>query len=325
MRRRERILVVDEDPDVRNLLAEQILRPLGYSVVLAADVSVAINQALRFAPDLIIASLTLPGLSGKDLLVVLHSQGLQVPVLVTAEEGCEADAIQAFRLGASDYLVKPLRETEVVAALERAVKEVHLRNEREQLSQLLSEKNLQLSRRVRELTTLYGIGKMVTSITDHNELFDKLMEGCIYVTEADIGWMVLEEDTKNQIVLRAQRNLPEDFAVGLGKPWKDGVSSLVMISGQPLLLHGEGLKQSRLGRFCNAAILEPIVARNQSIGILCVARRHDEPFTERDQAMLSAVSDYASISLINARLFEELENRAALLSQRIEEKDDDGD
>jgi len=110
---RERVLVVDEDPDVLDLVERQVLEPMGYVVATAGDAGAAIQQALNFSPDLIIASLILPGLSGKDLLVALRSQGMDVPMLVTAPEGMEADAIQAFRLGARDYLVKPLREAEV--------------------------------------------------------------------------------------------------------------------------------------------------------------------------------------------------------------------
>jgi DNA-binding response OmpR family regulator len=118
-RQGDRILVVDEDPGVLDLLGNQVLIPLGYRVETESEGSRAIERAFSYNPDLIIASLTVPGLSGKDLLVALRSQGMEVPVLVTATEGREEDAIQAFRLGAMDYLVKPLRETEVVAALER--------------------------------------------------------------------------------------------------------------------------------------------------------------------------------------------------------------
>ena len=119
--RLERILVVDEDPDTLDLLARQILKPQGYQVATASEAGSAIQKALQFGPDMIIASLTLPGLSGKDLLVALRAQGTDVPMLVTAKKGMEADAIQAFRLGAHDYLVKPLREAEVIAALERVI------------------------------------------------------------------------------------------------------------------------------------------------------------------------------------------------------------
>src|SRR3990172_7399007 len=295
---RERVLVVDEDPDVLDLVERQVLEPMGYVVATAGDAGAAIQQALNFSPDLIIASLILPGLSGKDLLVALRSQGMDVPMLVTAPEG---------------------REAEGVAAVERSLNDVRMRHERTQLADELAESNRQLERRVRELTTLYGIGKAVTSTTNQNQLFAKLMEGSQYVTEADLGWLLLQEETSDQLVLRAQKNLPPALAAKLHQPWDDGVSSLVMLSGEALSIHGEGLGQFKLARFGKAALLAPIKARDQAIGVICVARQESRPFGEREQAMLEAVADYASISLVNARLFQVLEARASALQQALEQ------
>ncbi|MBM3120952.1 MAG: response regulator [Chloroflexi bacterium] len=316
---RGRVLVVDDDPDVLDLLARQVLQPLGYLVQTADDGGAAIQHALNFAPDLIVASLTLPGLSGKDLLVALRSQGMEVPMLVTAPEGMEAAAIQAFRLGARDYLVKPLREAEVVSAVERALGEVRLRNERHLLAEQLGESNRELERRVRELTTLYGIGKAVTSTTNQSQLFTKLVDSSLYVTEADLGWVLLIEDRSKQLVLRAQRNLPPAVAAKLHHPWDDGVSSLVMLSGETLNIYGEGLTKFKMARMGKAALIAPIKVRDQVIGVICVARQEHRPFSERSQAMLEAVADYASISLVNARLFQALEERARRLQKAIED------
>jgi two-component system NtrC family sensor kinase len=316
---RGRVLVVDDDPDVLDLLARQVLQPLGLNVSTADDGGAAIQQALNFSPDLIIASLTLPGLSGKDLLVALRSQGMEVPMLVTAPEGMEADAVQAFRLGARDYLVKPLREAEVVSAVERALGEVRLRNERHQLAEQLADSNRELGRRVRELTTLYGIGKAVTSTTHQSQLFSKIMESSLYVTEANMGWILLKDDRSEQLILRAQRNLPPALATKMHQPWDDGVSSLVMLSGETLNIYGDGLAQFKLARFGKAALIVPIKVRDQQIGIVCVARQEHRPFSERNQAMLEAVADYASISLVNARLFQALEARAQQLQRAIDQ------
>jgi two-component system NtrC family sensor kinase len=316
---RGRVLVVDDDPDILDLLSRQILQPMGYVVATADDGGAAIQHALNFAPDLIVASLTLPGLSGKDLLVALRSQGMEVPMLVTAPEGMEADAVQAFRLGARDYLVKPLREAEVVSAVERALSDVRMRNERHHLAEQLAESNRELERRVRELTTLYGIGKAVTSTTNQSQLFTKLVESSLFVTEADMGWVLLSEDKSQSLVLRAQRNLPPTLAAKMHQVWDDGVSSLVMLSGETLSIYGEGLAQFKLARFGKAALIAPIKVRDQPIGVISVARQEHRPFSERNQAMLEAVADYASISLVNARLFQALEARAQRLQRVIEE------
>ena len=311
----ERVLVVDEDPYVVDLLTREVLKPLGFELTAAEDAGSAIRAAVNFGPDLIIASLTLPGLSGKDLLVALRSQGIEVPMIVTAPEGMEADAIQAFRLGARDYLVKPLREAEVVASVERVINEIRLRNEHDRLTEQLAESNRMLERRVHELTTLFGLGKTVTSTTHQGQLFSKLMEGCLFVTSADMGWLVLQKEKSDQLVLRAERNLPPLEAEKIHQAWDDGVSSLVLLSGEALAIHGEGLSKFRLAEYGKAALMAPIKAKDRPFGVIGVARKEAVPFTERQQVMLEAISDYASISLVNARLFQALEERA----QRLEE------
>jgi two-component system NtrC family sensor kinase len=238
-------------------------------------------------------------------------------MIVTAPEGMEADAIQAFRLGARDYLVKPLREAEVVASVERALMEIRLRKEHDHLTEQLAESNRQLERRVRELTTLFGLGKTVTSTTNQPQLFSKLMEGSLYITDADLGWVLLKRESDDQLVLRAERHLPPTMAAKMHQVWDDGVSSLVLLSGEALILHGEGLRTSRIAELGKSALLVPITVRDQPIGVICVARETREAFTERHKLMLEAVADYASISLVNARLFQALEKRAQQLEQEI--------
>jgi two-component system NtrC family sensor kinase len=184
---RERVLLVENDPEISDLIARQTLQPLGYKVEVVGGAAPAIQEAVRFVPDVILANLNLPGLSGKDLLVALSSQGLDVPIIVIAHKGMEGDVIQAFRLGAADYLGWPVREAEVVAAVERVLKQVRAKRERETLARQLKQTNQELQRRVRELTTIFAIGKAVTSITDPRILLEKIVEGAVYVTEADSG------------------------------------------------------------------------------------------------------------------------------------------
>ena len=131
---RERVLLVESDPEISDLIARQTLQPMGYQVQLARLASNAIQEAARFAPDIIITNIKLPDLSGKDLLIALTSQGVDAPVIIIAQKGMEGDLIQAFRLGAADYLLWPAREAEIVSAVERVLKQVRSRRERETLA-----------------------------------------------------------------------------------------------------------------------------------------------------------------------------------------------
>lgn len=314
----ERILVADSDPTNSELIVRQTLRPMGYKVHVVRTAGEAIQQAITFSPDIIIANLNLPDLSGKDLLVALTSQGIAVPVIVIANRGAEYDLIQAFRLGASDYLISPIREAEVISAVERVLKQMRARRERERLEKQLNQTNQELQQRVRELTTIYSIGKAVTSITDQPLLFDRIVEGAVYISGADSGWLMLRQENKNSFTLNAQLNLPEQYAEKLNQPWDDGISSLVSLSGESLSIHGEPLKRFKISRLAQALLVIPIKAKKEVVGLLVVARTTPKPFGPNTQALLEAVADYASISLVNARLFRALEERARSLQKSAE-------
>lgn len=314
----ERILVVENDPEIGDLIARQTLQPSGYRALVVGDGAQAIQEAVRFSPDIIIANLSLPGFSGKDLLVALSSQGIEVPIIVVAGKGMESDVIQAFRLGASDYITWPVREAEVLSAVERVIKQVRARREREMLSRQLKQTNQELQRRVRELTTIFAIGKAVTSITDQRTLFDKIIDGAVYVTEADSGWFLTRDESQKNFVLAAHRNLPKSIAEKIGQVWDDGISSLVALSGEALSIHGEPLKRFKVARLGQSALVVPVKVKKEVVSLLVVVRQAPQPFGTSNQTLLEAVADYASISLVNARLFKALEERAKTAQQAAE-------
>ena len=314
----ERILVVEGDPEVSDLIASQALQPLGYQVRVVDTASEAIKQAMLFSPHLVLTSLDLPDLSGKDLIVALSSQGLKMPIILIAEEGNEGDIIQSFRLGATDYLQSPVREAELVSVVERALKQTRAPREREQLARQVKEKNDELKQRLRELTTIFAIGKAVTSITNQSTLFDRIIEGAVYVTNADRGWLLIREAGGKAFILRAYRHLPGNLADKLNQPWDDGISSLVALSGESLNIHGDPIKRFPIARLGRSALVIPVKVHQETIGLLIVMRKENVPFTSSDQTMLEAVADYASISLANARLFRELEERARSLQKAMD-------
>ncbi len=306
----ERILIVENDPDKSDLIARQALKPFGYRIRIVDNAAKAIQESAKFSPDLLIVNINLPGLSGKDLLVALSSQGVEVPVIVMSDEGMEDDVIQAFRLGAADYLKRPLREAEIVSAVERALKQVRERKERRKLAKRLEKTNRELKRRVRDLTTIFNIGKTVTSVTDQRALFERIVKGAVIVSEADSGWLHLRKGNGRAFVLSAFENLPASIGSKVDQQWDDGISSLVALSGEPLSIYGEPLNKFRVARLGKAALVIPVKAQEEVVGVLVMVRKKPTPFDADNQAMLEVVSDYASISLMNTRLFRALEERA---------------
>lgn len=318
MSSRERILLVENDPEISDLIARQTLQAVGYQVQVSRSASQAIQSSTHFSPDIIITNLNLPDLSGKDLLVALNSQGVIAPVIVIAYKGMEGDLVQAFRLGATDYLLWPMREAEVVAAVERVLKQVRARRERETLARQLKQTNDELQQRVRELTTIFAIGKAVTSITNQRELFEKVVEGAVYVSEADCGWLLLREEHNKIFRLVAQRNLPKSITSKMNQPWDDGISSLVALSGETLSISGEPITRFKISQIGQSALVVPVKLRKEVVGLLVVVRKASRPFSPSNRTLLEAVADYASISLVNAQLFRVLEERARSLQQAAE-------
>lgn len=306
----EKILIVENDPDVSDLIGRQALQPLGYEISVASDGPSAIKQAIQFQPDVILANLNLPGLGAKDLLVALSSQGLSVPVIVLAEKGQEQHVIQTFRLGAFDYLMLPAREAEVVSAVERSLAQTREARERANLEAKLKQANAELQRRVRELTTIFSVGRAVLSVTDQRVLFEKIVEAVVQVTEADLGWLMLKDEKSKTFLLAAHRGLPDAWAKKAGQPLDDGISALVAMSAETLEIHGAPLAKFKVASLGKAALVVPIKVQNEAIGLMTVVRKTERAFSQGEQTILEAIADYASISLVNARLFRALSQTA---------------
>ena len=312
----DRILLIENDPRISDLISRQTLIPTGYSVEVVADSNAAVKQALLAPPDLIIADLNLPGLSAKDLLVALAAQGVKTPLLVIANKGQEQEIIQAFRLGAADYLLWPARDAEVLSAVERVLSRVHETRDRQQLDLKLNEANQEVDRKVRELTAIVNLGKALVSIADQRALFQKIVDSALQVSDADIAWLLIREDDSKQFLLMAQRGLPDVWAKRRSKSLDDGISGLVALSGETLSISGEPLLKFRIASLGGAACAVPIKVQQEVIGMLVVVRKEARSFEKIEQILLEAVGDYASISLVNARLFHALNSSAQAAVKR---------
>lgn len=314
----DRILVVESDPATSDFVGRQALAGAGYPVQVAADAASAIIMAMQETPDLILVDITLPDLSGKDLLIALAAQGVQAPVIVFAQRGKEADLIQTFRLGAVDCLLLPAREAEIINTVNRALNHVHERREGERLSQQLQEANRELQARLREFSTAVAMGKGLASITGLPDLFEQLLERGVRITQADYAWFLYREEAARPFLLAAQHNLPPELGAGLNQPWDDGISTLVARSGETLAVHGEQLKRFKIAQLGLAVMILPVKTGKQVDGLLVLVRRLPTPFSAPEQRMLEALVDYAALALANARQLNVVEARAQALQRQAE-------
>jgi len=306
---RERILIVESDPAISHHLTSQALEPAGYVVNVVKDAGKAIITLKDKATDAVIADLDLPGLSGKDFLVATNAQGFEIPVIVLTQSHAEVDVLQAFRLGAADYISWPARDTEVINVIERVLKLVRVRKERARLAEQLQGSNQELQKRVNELTNLLTLGQAFTSITSLPLLLDEIIQRSVKLTLCDLGWLVMRREPKDQFSLEACVNLPPSLVKGLHQIWEDQVGAMVAMSGEALSIHGEALHQFKIAALGQAALIVPIKMNKNVLGLITVMRTRATPFSSGDHALVEAIADYASIALVNAHIFGTMNDR----------------
>lgn len=116
------ILVVDDESSLR-LTLSLLLQKGGYSVITASDGREALSRLQDRSYDLMFMDLNMPGMSGIDLLVEVHRQKPKLPVLILTAHGTLETAIQAVRLGARDYLIKPAEPEFILARMAEILNE----------------------------------------------------------------------------------------------------------------------------------------------------------------------------------------------------------
>lgn len=314
---KDKILVIENSLEDRDLIARQALKPLGHEVRTAELVSSGIQLARTYKPDLIITNLSLPDLSGKDLLVALRAQNIDTPVVLVANVGQEQDVIQAFHLGAADVIRKPLREAEIVATAERALQSVRTRREREQLVDSLQAANAGLKRRIRDLNILVTVGKGINASANMQELFDIILDGAASLSGAQRTYFLVRASQK-QYLLAAYRNLPKSLAGFLHRPFDDGISSLVVASGKPVRMHGAALQKFKIASLGKSVLVVPVRTVNETIALLVSIRTADRPFGQAEEDLLQAVADYAGIAIANLRRLGALEEKAEKLRDALD-------
>ena len=121
----ERILVVDDEPDILEIV-EYNLREAGYVVATARDGASALAAVKRQTPDLILLDVMLPDISGMEICKRLRRdpETSAIPILMVTAKGQEIDRVVGFEIGADDYVVKPFSPRELIlrvgAVLRRA-------------------------------------------------------------------------------------------------------------------------------------------------------------------------------------------------------------
>ncbi|MGC8624553.1 MAG: response regulator [Phycisphaerae bacterium] len=199
MARKKKILVVDDERDLVELIGVNLLRQ-GYEGLFAYDGQVGLEMARKLLPDLILLDLMMPGLTGQEVATRLKGdpQTANIPILMLTARGEETDIIVGLSLGADDYVTKPFSMKVLMARITAVLRRKTAAAEAGQ--QILSngpmvidEARYEVTLAGRVITVTPTEFKLLTALTlargrvlSRDQLIDRVRGAEIYVTDRAI-------------------------------------------------------------------------------------------------------------------------------------------
>ncbi|TVR08085.1 MAG: DNA-binding response regulator [Salinarimonadaceae bacterium] len=112
-----RLLVVDDDRDLRETLAEQLALYDEFQVASAENATEAMGHVKKERVDLAIMDVGLPDLDGREAVKLMRRDGFRSPIIMLTGQGSDADTVQGLEAGANDYVVKPFKFAVLLARI----------------------------------------------------------------------------------------------------------------------------------------------------------------------------------------------------------------
>ncbi len=133
----EKLLIVDDEPDMLKLLSMIIREKTNYETVTTNNPLEALELAKQGGFDLVIADLKMPGLDGMELLELIQKEDEDIPVIIITAYGTVESAMETMRKGAFDFITKPFRKEQMLYTVDKALKWQRLQRENKMLKERL--------------------------------------------------------------------------------------------------------------------------------------------------------------------------------------------
>lgn len=316
------VLIVDDEDCLRQTFAD-ILQAEGYTVFTAGDAETARAQLETGTIDVVVTDIVMPGRSGVELLREMRQAAPDVVFLMITGDPAVSTATDALRLGALDYLSKPVRRADLCRAVARAAQEKAARDSYRQRVEQNDRQRVRLENTVqaqgRELASAYEFIKELAVLTSLEETLETIVRRVAQRLRCRRVSILLKEDTSDDLVLRAAVGVPYELIntarVKVGQPICGTVfaerkpcicnnvstGTLSSVSGQPAQdpLLSESTRRYRV------YVSLPIMAaspspRSYALGVLNATERDgDLPFAPEDLRAVEYMADAAAVAIHN--------------------------
>src|SRR5438874_774828 len=298
-----KILVVDDEAELKNALVEA-LSAQSFEVRGFTNGAHALSALQHEAFDVILSDLMMPEMDGITMVEKALEIDPHLVAIIMTGQGTIQTAVDAMKIGAFDYVLKPFRLATLLPTLTRAIKSRRLRLE-----------NMQL----RETVAIYELCQTIALTLDQQTLISKLADAALQQTEADEVSILLPNTTGDALYVAAVRGKNRQRLIGERVPLEESISGWVVREREPLLLTGE-VNDARFHSLwphpeIKSAISIPMQVGNKLIGTLNInAVDRARPFTLGQMKALTILASTAAAALESASLYRQL--RAAEANYR---------
>ncbi|MBI4208345.1 MAG: response regulator [Deltaproteobacteria bacterium] len=293
-----RILVADDEESVRTML-ELALKDEGYQTDVAVDGADAVQKIAAQNFSVVVTDIRMPIKDGIEVLEMAKKVNSETEVIMMTGYASLETAKDAVRLGAYEYLIKPLPNIkELMKIVHRAVEKQLLANQNRQLMKALHKK-------VHELNVFYEISQSVNYLLDYQQLIHLMMTSLQKVIDCDVVASCVSEQDRAEIHVYLSRPASSEEMI-------DQIKEKVLISskgsfGKSLAMKKidvsvEVLKKSGEREIGPIQKLEsfldlPLVIQGQTMGVIHVASERANAFSEESAILLKTIANQMSESM----------------------------
>jgi two-component system cell cycle sensor histidine kinase/response regulator CckA len=291
-----KIIVVDDELELKNILVEA-LSAQGFEVTSCNSGQQALEELRHKEFDLLLTDLMMPEMDGIALLEAAAMIDPHLIGIMMTGQGSIQTAVDAMKLGAFDYILKPFRMQSVMPVLTRAINTRRLRME-----------NLQL----RETVAIYGLCQTISFTLDPQTVLSRLADAALQQSDADEVSILLPTNDGKELYVAAVRGEKRERLLGERIPLQQSISSWVARERLPLILNGKVQDERFVALWPRAdirsAVSVPMQVANKLVGIinLNVINRL-RPFTLGQMKALTILSSTAAAALESASLYAQLQ------------------
>jgi two-component system, cell cycle sensor histidine kinase and response regulator CckA len=287
-----KILVVDDEVELKNVLVEA-LTSQGYEATgfTAGENALAALRDETF--DLLLTDLMMPGVDGIALIREAVQVDPNLICIMMTGQGTIQTAVDAMKMGAFDYVLKPFRLQTVLPVLTRAMNTRHLRLE-----------NVQL----REAVAIHELSETIAFTLDPQTVLSKLADGALAQSAADEVSILLPSGDGTELYVAAVRGEKRERLLGERIPFQESISSWVARERTPVILNGEVEDERFVALWprsdIRSAVSVPMQVANKLVGVINLNMTNRmRPFTLGQMKALTILAGTAAAALESASLY----------------------